>query len=163
MIEQRPFPTQTKSRYKKILANGFLLLLPIFIWNLIFWAKLPPAYSNDQNAPNWLLILENILRIGVFGFPLLLTMYLENRKHKGGFGFYIVGVVLYFTAWLLVIFQPDTAVAGHPLVILAPYYTPLLFFTGIGLMGNSIPYILVAILFTIVHTYHGLLSFGFVG
>lgn len=113
MIEQRPFPTQTNSRYKKILANGFLLLLPIFVWNLLFWAKLPPTYSNDQNVPTWLLFVENILRIGVFGFSLMLTMHLENWKNKGGLVLYVVGSVLYYGAWLLVIFWPETAVVTH--------------------------------------------------
>ncbi len=162
MIEQRPFPTQTNSRYKKILANGFLLLLPIFVWNLLFWAKLPPAYSNDQNVPDWLLFVENVLRIGVFGFPLFLTMRLKNRKHKVGLVLYAIGSVLYYGAWLLVIFWPETAVATHPFVSLAPYYTPLLFFAGLGMMGNSPPYILAAILFTLIHTYHGLLNFGYI-
>ena len=161
MIEQRPFPEKHRSRFKQILSNGFLLLIPILVWNLVFWSKLPQAYSDDQNVSSWLLVIETGLRIAVFGLPLFLTMHLANQKNKVGFILYLFGSLLYFGAWLLVIFWPETAVATHPFVSLAPYYTPLLFFTGLGLMGNSPPYILAAVLFTLIHTYHGLLNFGY--
>jgi hypothetical protein len=148
---------------RKILTNGFLLLIPIFVWNLLFYAKLPLAgYTNDEPVARWLIVAETILRIVVFTFPLLLTMRLETPMNKLGLFLYLFGCLIYFSAWLVEIYAPETAVADHPFIILAPYYTPLIFMCGIGLMGSSMLYLVFAAIFTGVHTCHGVLSFGYV-
>lgn len=70
-----------------ILSNAFLLLIPIFVWNALFWSKLPPEYeekSFDRGVPKFLLILENIFRIVIFSLPLFMhidysTLVPESR------------------------------------------------------------------------------------
>ena len=148
---------------KRILTNGFTLLVPVLLWNLLFAAQLPhDAYSSNAGLAPWLTVVETALRIAVFGFPLLLTMKLTTRTHKLGLALYLIGSLLYYGAWVVEIVWPGSSLAGHTAVILAPYTTPLIFMTGIGLMGDSLLYIAISVVFTIVHTFHGLVSFGFI-
>ena len=162
MSSQLRSPGRSRTIGHRIIANGFVPLIPILLWNVVLASRLPPEFSSDENLAQWHLILETILRIAVFVFPLFLRMRLQTLVNKVGLALYLVGALLYFGAWLVVIFWPDSTLAVSPIVVLAPYYMPLVFFTGVGLMGNSRLYIGIVVLFTIVHTYHGLLSFGYV-
>ena len=153
---------------KLILRNGFILLIPILVWNLIFTSNLPLAYeqkSFDSNIPIFLLIGENIFRIIVFIFPILLKINISASNGKLGLLIYGFGSMLYYISWLMLIYAPNSFWSTSEIGFTAPAYPPLIWLIGIGLMADSyyfklsyikwhfiIPSILFA-LFHITHTY----------
>ncbi|MCF8371917.1 MAG: hypothetical protein K9H64_09860 [Bacteroidales bacterium] len=57
---------------KHDLLNGFLLLSPIFLWNIIFIKQLPKAFSREifwKDIPPIIGWTENGLRVLVFALP----------------------------------------------------------------------------------------------
>jgi hypothetical protein len=151
---------------KKYLLNCFLLTLPILIWNLLLTNKLPSAYQPEifwQNIPTFLTYGENSSRIIVFMLTILMPINISNLTQKKGFILYLVGTIVYFISWLILIYYPDSAWSKSVLGFMAPAYTPLLWLVGIGLIGNSfyfnLPYkrwifILTSIVFLIFHNIH---------
>lgn len=65
--------------------NGFLLVIPILIWNVIFWPLLPVGAGSSVPVPASLQWTEHVLRAMVFGIPVLLTI--QSRKYPGDFVF----------------------------------------------------------------------------
>jgi hypothetical protein len=130
---------------KKYLLNCFLLTIPIMIWNIIFTSKLPQYYQPEifwKDIPVWLEYFENISRILIL---------------------YIGGTLIYFASWLVLIYFPNSSWSSNIFGFMAPAYTPLLWLTGIGFVGNSfyfnLPYkrcffILIVIIFLILHNFH---------
>ena len=155
----------------KYLLNCFLLLLPIIIWNVLFFKKLPEAYvSGDiwDNIPNWLNIAENILRVVVFLLPLLLVLSLETKTQKTGLFIYTIGLLIYFASWLWQMYFPDSNWSSSLIGHMAPAYTPIVIFVGIAMIGQQsfIPfpqvgtiYCILSVAFIIVHSYHAYLAY----
>ncbi len=157
---------------KKYLINCFLLLIPIFLWNLILAPYLPKGYSPevfDSNIPFWIVYPENILRMILFIYPLTMVLSIKTTSQKLGLCLYIFGIVLYFLSWVWVIAYPEsdwsTSLGGFT----APAYTPILWLTGIGLIGkesffrtkfNTVVYVLLAVVFVLVHTKHAMLVYA---
>ena len=59
------------------LANCFLLLVPILLWNVVFAGKLPKAYSAEifsKDIPRFIEYGENISRLFVFVLPILMPI-----------------------------------------------------------------------------------------
>jgi hypothetical protein len=151
--------------------NCFLLLIPIFIWNLLFTSYLPKSYSPDffwKDIPVIIKNSENILRIIVFSLPIIMKFSLKTNLQKKGFFLYILGVLLYFGSWLMQIYFPEFSWSKSMLGFMAPAYTTLIWFLGIGLIGNksfikiphiSLLFILVSSLFVIIHILHAYLIF----
>lgn len=151
---------------KKYLLNCFLLTLPIMIWNIVMTNKLPPAYQPNifwKDIPAWLKYAENISRTLIFILALLMPLSISTSTQKRGLILYIGGTILYFTSWLVLIYLPDSSWSSNILGFMAPAYTPLLWLTGIGLIGNSfyfnLPYrrwffILTVIIFLLFHNFH---------
>ena len=156
------------------LLNG-LLLLPILLWNWVFATKLPRAFSAEyfeKDIPVFLTWAENCLRLAVFILPLFMPLSLTTQTQKLGLGLYVGGAGIYFLSWSALIIFPESGWSRSAAGFLAPAYTPLLWLTGIGLLGSSlysaipshagtgiIPYwpgiyLLSAILFTGVHVAH---------
>jgi hypothetical protein len=146
--------------WRVVLLNGFWLLVPVFVWNLIFSSKLAhPAFSHDQNVVRWILIRENILRIAIMITPLFLTMNWDTTRAKAGWIVYVVGILVYFASWIPLMVFPDSAWSNSLTGFTAPAFTPLIWLTGIGLIGSSLPYIGSAIVFVGVHAGHWLLVY----
>ena len=151
---------------KKYLLNCFLLLIPLFLWNIILAGYLPYYYGReffDNGIPILVSYSENILRIIVFAIPLFMVLSLRTRTQKIGLFIYLVGVGLYFSSWLLVIFIPESDWSQSLIGFMAPAYTTIIWFIGIGLIGQkayvdfpniSQVYIFLAVVFVIVHTVH---------
>ncbi len=151
---------------KKYLLNCFLLTLPIMIWNIVLTNKLPQNYQPEifwKNIPSWLEYVENISRTLIFILTLLTPLRISTLTQKRGFILYLSGTILYFVSWLLLIYFPDSRWSSNIFGFMAPAYTPLLWLTGIGLIGNSfyfnLPYkrrffILTVIIFLIFHNFH---------
>ncbi len=156
---------------KRYLKNCFLLLIPILIWNLLFYSNLPEAYTDsiiEGGIPNWLIIVESLLRIMVMIFPLSMIFSLKTKRQKLGIGLYLFGTSIYFASWLPLIYDEYGTWSTSLVGFLAPAYTPLLWLMGIALVGeqsflgwkkaNSI-YIILAILFILSHIGHSVLRF----
>jgi hypothetical protein len=153
------------------LLNCLLLLLPIMAWNLIFASKLPWAYSEDvfsKDIPSFITNSENILRSLVFILPVFMPIQIETQSQKLGLWLYSIGSAIYFLSWLAQIYYPRSAWSLSAWGFLAPAYTPLIWLTGIGLIGSSLyfsspyqswMYIVLSVIFIVFHLSHALTVF----
>ncbi len=151
---------------RKYLLNCFLLLIPLFLWNIILVGYLPKTYSSDvfwEDIPNWIGYSENVLRIIVFVFPAIMIISLKTRLQKIGFFIYLIGLILYFLSWFLMIVSPESNWSTSLIGFMAPAFTTIIWFVGIGLIGNksyfriphlSLIYIILSIIFVVFHTLH---------
>lgn len=139
------------------LLNCLWLMLPLLIWNIILGPRIiETRITSDNYSPKWLLIGENIVRIFVFLLPLLLPMQINNVTSKAGVWIYIFGTLIYFATWLPFLLAPHSAWSNSPVGLLAPRLTPFLAFLGVALIGHSWLYGIVAALFILLHTWHGI-------
>lgn len=142
------------------ILNCFWLLVPILLWNAIFTPKLTQdGFQADDHVPSWILIAENVLRMLVFFLPLLLPLQWSDGWGKAGLAIYLVGTLIYFTSWLPLVYVADAPWSTSALGILAPFFTPLIVFMGLGLVGQSWLYLGVSALFIAVHSWHGVRGF----
>ena len=153
------------------LLNCLLLLLPIMAWNLFFANKLPHAYSEEvfsKNIPSFITNGENILRLMVFILPVLMPLRIETQSQKLGLWLYIIGTAIYFLSWLVQIYFPQSTWSLSAFGFLAPAYTPLVWLTGIGLIGSTLyfsspyqswMYIILSVIFISFHLSHALTVF----
>jgi hypothetical protein len=151
---------------KKYFFNCFLLTIPILLWDYIFTDKLPKAFQPElfwKDIPSSITYGENISRLLMFIFISFMPLKIITNKQKNGLLLYVVGVLLYFVAWLILMYLPNTTWSNSVLGLLAPAYTPLVWLVGIGFIGNAlffkIPYkrwlyFLVVIIFLIFHNWH---------
>ncbi len=157
---------------KTIISNGFVLLIPIFIWNAVVTKKLPESFDADimdAGMPKLILIAENLLRMIVFLSPILFKIDISTKMGSIGFALYIVGLLIYFASWLAVILIPETMWSKSVFGYAAPAYTTIVWFVGICFMIKSyylnIPYaawhyLTASTLFVGVHTLHSVLAFA---
>ena len=154
----------------KYLVNCFLLLLPVFLWNIALFSKLPKGYTEEvwDNVPSWLNTIEYILRTLAYLLPLLLIFSLQTKTQKIGFGLYLAGLLIYFSSWLLQIYYPHSNWSTSIIGFMALAFTPIIWLIGIGIVGQQsfvdIPqirtiYFILSIAFVIVHTYHSYLAY----
>ncbi len=137
--------------------NCLWLMLPLLAWNLIYGSKITdPRLTSDAHSPTWLLIAENISRILLFVLPLLLPLQVKEPASKAGLIIYTIGVLIYFATWLPFLFDRDSAWRNSTLGLLAPRLTPFLPFLGIAMIGKSLPYGVLAVVFVLLHTWHGI-------
>lgn len=156
---------------KIIYSNGFVLLIPIFVWNIIFASKLPHAFdikNFDIDIPRFLLIGENIFRVIIFTLPLLFKIDISTTTGKLGLALYIIGSLIYFVSWLLLIYAPNSLWSISIFGFTAPAYTPIIWLVGIALMADSYNfsikyirwhYIIPCIIFIILHVMHSILVY----
>jgi hypothetical protein len=137
--------------------NCFWLILPLLAWNLLLGPRITDQrISSDAHSPKWLLIGENVARILVFAFPLLIPWRAGDAWSKTGLAVYLFGTLIYFASWLPLVLTPHSAWSNSPSGLLAPRLTPGLSFLGIALIGAAWPYAVMAVFFITLHTWHGL-------
>lgn len=153
-------------KIKKYLLNCFLLLIPIFLWNILLMDELPQGYQAEvfwKDIPEIITYSENILRIIVFALPAFMVLSLQSNTQKIGLVLYVLGLLVYFASWLIMIIEPTIDWSQSLVGFMAPAYTTLIWFIGIGLIGQKsflkVPhltwtYMTSSILFVIVHTTH---------
>ena len=158
-------------KIKQFLLNCFLLVIPIFIWNIILINYLPQTYGHDifgAAIPKYIDGGENILRLILFGLPLFMALSIQSQQERIGFIIYLFGIFLYFTSWILVIIYPQSGWSMSAIGFTAPAFTTIIWFIGIGLIGHkgtiNIPnlswiYISLSILFVVIHTIHAYVVF----
>jgi hypothetical protein len=125
---------------QKYFFNCFLLAVPILLWNLIFANKLPVVFQSEifwNNIPVFIACGENVSRIIMFIFMLLMPLQISTNLQKKGFALYVIGVFLYFASWIGLMYFPNSIWSIGVFGFLAPAYTPLFWLIGIGLIGDS--------------------------
>jgi hypothetical protein len=92
-----------------------------------------------------------------------LGLSLQTKYQKLGFVIYLVGILLYFSSWAAQIYLPNSTWSSSIFGFMAPAYTTIIWFIGIGLVGREsflkIPhttsiYIFLSIIFVLFHSYH---------
>lgn len=150
----------------KYIFNCFVLTIPILIWNILLTDKLPKTTKPEiliQNISPFIVYTENITRIIVFTMMAFMPIQLLKPIQRKGLLLFIIGTIIYFVSWLLLIYYPDSVWSKSALGVLSPAYTPVLWLIGIGLIGDSFyfnfPYkrwifISLSIVFLVFHNIH---------
>ena len=151
---------------KQLLYNGFLLMIPVLLWNALFYRNLPEAYQSTvfwSDIPAVIAYPENVFRILVFILPILMITVVDGAFNKFGACVYVVGLLIYFSTWVFVIYYPDSSWSMSGIGFMAPAYSSLFWLLGIALLVKdnyfNVPYyrnvyILVVLLFVFFHTWH---------
>ncbi len=93
---------------------------------------------------------------------------LRNPVQKAGLGIYLVRLLLYFSSWVLQMYLLQSGWSRSLWGYAAPAYVTIIFFIGIGLIGQtffikfsgiSMTYLALLIVFVAVHTAHASLVF----
>lgn len=122
----------------KYISCCLLLMVPPVSWNFLLTDKLPPAFQPGiflNDIPRLLTYGENILRTSLFVLTALMPLSIHTKIQRIGLALYLIGLVLYFASWLPLIYQPESRWSVNAIGFLAPAYTPLLWLTGIELIG----------------------------
>ena len=150
----------------KYINNCFLLFIPILLFNILFFKKLPSHYLKNISHP--IIIIETITRIIVIAFSMIMVMNIQNKMEKIGLIIYVIGIIIYFTSYFIEIYAVNTLFGRNIIFILSPYWTSIIWLIGIGLVGNrlfiNIPYhfsvyLILSVIFTTIHTIHGYLCY----
>jgi hypothetical protein len=90
--------------------NCFWLSLPLLAWNLLLGSKLTQEQiASAAHSPAWLLGAENVFRLATFSLPLFLRLQLDSNLGKIGLAVYLLGRLVYFASWILLIWAPQAA------------------------------------------------------
>ena len=136
-------------------SNCFWLVIPLLAWNIALAPNLTlEEVISDAHSPAWLLAAENLTRIVVFAFPLLLAFQVKDRLGKTGLAIYLAGLLIYFASWIPLVWTPQSG--WDAVILLLPRVSPLLAFLGIAMVGHSRFYAFASILFITLHTIHGI-------
>jgi hypothetical protein len=146
--------------------NGFLLLVPVMLWDSALTSSLPAVYgsSADWQAANPGVALgENLFRWLVVLLPILMPIRVVARRQRIGLVVWAVGTVAYFASWVAVIAWPASAWSVGAIGFLAPAYLAFPWLVGIGLMSDRLyvrspyrwwQYVILSAAFTVFHTAH---------
>lgn len=155
-------------RYTK---NVGWLLVPVLLWNAVFYARLPKSFSPEVfwlNIPVSLSITEKILRIAVFAPPFLAPFELTAKSQKAGIAVYCIGVTIYFLSWLPLILAPQSYWSLSAVGFFAPAYTPIVWLLGLALLMRRLYwqspyswwyYLVLSIGFLLAHIAHAAIVF----
>lgn len=146
--------------------NCFVLTMPIILWNIVFIEKLPEPFQPEvfwSNIPTVVAYSESISRLLILILLAFIPITLSNKLQKVGFALYLIGVCLYFAAWINLIYFPKSVFSNTIAGFMAPAYTPIIWLLGIGLIGKSYyfnmpfsrwPYLILMSIFLLFHNYH---------
>jgi hypothetical protein len=152
-----------------VLRNCFWLLIPILLWNILLAEKLPAPFlpqTFQKGIPGFISLPENILRVLLFGLTLLIPFSIKTKTQRFGLLLYILGTVIYFGSWLLLIYNPENY--QNVLLFMAPAYTPFIWLTGIALICEHfffpfkharITFLLITVGFLVAHNSHAWLIY----
>lgn len=154
---------------KKLMNAGLLTVLPN-VFNILFYKRLPEAFSLEvftKDIPSSILIGENIGRLGIFILPFFFIFSI--KKSKKALILYFSGMVIYFSSWFALIFLPDSLWSNSLIGFTAPAYTPIIWLLGIAFMTTECywkrikykPVILITatIIFSVFHITHTVLVY----
>jgi hypothetical protein len=131
--------------------SGFVLIVPLLVWNAVMWPQLPGDAGGSQAVPLLLEVAEHGLRLIVLAMPLWLRLEYRGRRGVVGLLLYGFGLVVYALTWIPWLFDSEQV---SLLLLLGPAVTPLMVFTGIAVLARSPAYGVVAVAFTLIHAVH---------
>ena len=149
--------SRSDSRLTYFRRNGFLLIAPVLIWNLVFWPMLPEAAGGSEPVPAGLQWTEHLLRLAVFALPVFMTIDSRGLPGHLGWATYLAGLAIYFASWIPWL---NGSKLDAVLLLLAPYVSPLVVFVGLATLCRSWPYACVAVGFVAAHAGLGLMQAG---
>lgn len=151
--------------YRYVWSCG-LLMLPIFGWNIIFTRFLPPAISSDEfwrDIPALVVYGENGFRFAVFVLPFLMPLDVKTAMQRKGLLLFVTGTIIYFLSWIVLMMFPQSAWGTSWPGFTAPAYTPVIWLTGLGILGKRLywdlpyswwVYVVLSLGFTGFHVMH---------
>jgi hypothetical protein len=154
-------------RINNYIYSCFWFFIPVIIFNIVFTKYLPEFYLKNTNHP--IVTIETAARIITIAFSVIMAIRLDNKIGKAGLIVYIIGVLIYFCSYFIVIKVPVISFHNSIIVLLAPYWTSVIWLIGIGLLGNklfiNIPYhyaayIVISIVFAVIHSIHGYICYN---
>jgi hypothetical protein len=149
-----------------------LLLVPIILWNLAFFDKLPPAFAECEfwrDIPAPLSLVENVARVLVFTLPFAMPLEVRSPLQRWALVLFGVGVVVYFGSWLPLMLAPQSAWSTSAVGFLAPAYTPALWLFALAIAGRRLfwgrgyrwwMYVPLSVTFLAAHVAHVALVFA---
>lgn len=152
--------------WRGLARNGFLLLVPVMIWDSLLTGSLPAVYGNSAEwgaAHPELALGEGVFRWLVVLWPILMPIRIATRRQRIGLGLWVAGTAAYFASWVAVIVWPDSPWSRSGIGFLAPAYLAYPWLVGIGLMSDrlyvGIPYrwwqyVVASTAFAAFHTTH---------
>lgn len=153
-----------------IISNGFILFIPIFIWNIIFVKKLPPAFENktfDKNIPRYILLGETIFRGIIFLIPILTEINYSKISENIGIYLFISGTIIYFLSWVLLMYYPNSKWSKSVLGFCGPAITPIIWLVGFAFTVDKFNihlnytiwyYLIPSICFVFFHALHSIIA-----
>ena len=114
-------------------------MVPIVVWNLALTRFLPPALASNEfsrDIPALVMYGENTLRVAVMVLPFLMPLEVATVSQRRGVLLFAVGTSVYFLSWIPLMFVPQSSWSTSWLGFVAPAYTPLVWLTGLGLIGR---------------------------
>jgi hypothetical protein len=128
--------------HRRYLRTSLWLTLPPLAISVGLWSRLPRPYVDDafwSGVPPYISVPENVLRVAAFALAALLPFGMDTRRQQRGMLVYLLGLCLYAGSYGAQILFPEAAWSQSAIGFLAPAWTPLLWFVGIGLMADD-PY-----------------------
>ena len=144
-------PSSGEERHHAMTRNGFVLIVPLLVWNALMWPQLPADAGGTEAVPLVLDVAEQGLRLIVLAMPLGLRLEYRGRRGVAGLLLYVLGLAVYALTWIP--WLRGSEQVSLPL-LLGPAVTPLMVFTGIAVLARSAAYAIVAAGFTLVHAVH---------
>ena len=156
---------------KKVGKSSFLAVIPLLLWNLIFYSKLPEPYQSEggwNKFPPVFSISEKVLLILTIAILFFLVIEVKHKLQKVGLIFYAIGVILYLLSWIMQIYWPESVWSISPFGFSAPALSPFIWLIGLGMMSKVVNhklkvlhpvYFMVMSLFILIHVFHALIVY----
>ncbi len=154
-------------QFEKVYSNGFVLLIPIIIWNIIFTSKLPTQFSSQIHNSEFLFVviaIENICRTALFVLLFFTKVEWMKTNRDYGLAIYVFGCMVYFISWMILIYLPESNWSKSIIGFTAPAYTPSIWLVGIiiivkttdvlKIVNSKWPLIVSSFVFIIIHVWH---------
>jgi len=147
------------------------MMVPAMAITWALWPHLPAAFGGeafDRGIPAWLLVVENVLRVGIFAALALLQFGVRAPLQRLGWLLYGTGLLLYLGSYLAQILAPNSEWSTSLVGFTALAWTPLIWLVGIGLVctqtwlpiaWNRAVYPLVSVAFVAAHGAHAYLAY----
>lgn len=144
-------PPSGEERVHAMARSGFVLIVPLLVWNAVMWPQLPADAGGTEAVPLVLEVAEQGLRLLVLAMPLWLRLEYRGRRGAAGLLLYGLGLVGYALTWIP--WLSGSEQVSLPL-LLGPAVAPLMVFAGIAVLARSGAYALLAAAFTLIHALH---------
>lgn len=139
--------------------NLFLFFVPPLLWNVLFTARLPYRRYFSLEVPAWLSMAEWVGRLCAMAYALLSGYDPQGDAFTIGLIIYLVGLGLYVGTWTLLMVMPVARLDRVVWLTFAPALTPYVWLLGMAILGESVPFGIIATVFIIFHLLEHALRF----